>query len=153
MSDDFAFRSDLKGEVKDAFDVSNPPTHYGPDNRELAFRVFKVQSKAAELQETARSHFSKHRDTWIEKEFAKLKRENPLQPGLSLSRGPKAPGSISNTRQAHRDSLLKLAAAKVDLRQEVRLHTIKAIEDFQVRKLEQVHRRENSHNQTRKLKQ
>lgn len=154
MSSDFRFRPEIKGTIKDAFDVSTPIPHRAfPNSPELAFKIYDVERRAASVREKSDEHFGKHRERWIELELSKLAKERPYQPGISQANGPRPPGGVSNRRLAHRDALLKLATANVELRHERRLHTINAIERLQKSKLTQEHRLEQRQHQKRRLSQ
>ncbi len=134
MSKSGEFRPDLKGVAHRAFRRASQQT-VRPDGRYHgnAFQIYEVERKAAALREKCRAHFAKHKDRWVEKEFGKLLRQNPLKPAQSLEAGPKAPGGISNHQASHRSALMTLATANVELRQQRRLHNIQKLEHHQIK--------------------
>ena len=148
MTADNPFRPDLAGTARKHFVGVQGMSL--PANETLEFRIFKLENRAEKLRDAQTRHHQKHRGQFIDAEYKKLQRLNPLNPGWSRSAGPRPPGGHQSQRTSHQHAWRQLAEANVDCRHERRLYTISAIERLQKRKLQQGQGQAQTHQRKRR---
>ncbi len=151
MSGEDGFRPDLRGLPREAFRTSVDAERFAdPSRHEQALRAREVELKAAQLREQVRTHQGRMEERFIEREYARLKRTEPLSPQHSLARGPRPPFRTSNQSISHEQALRMKAEANVKLNFQKRLHRIDVIERRQVRDIMRGQSRDQVRSRTRR---
>lgn len=146
MTRDFNFHPELKGVAQRAHTQTVHRDRYGDPNRALqAMAEAAIHERCDAVRQKAKEHLARNGASFIEREYQKLRRENPLQPMASLARGPKPPPGAPTIKDARDAALRQRAESNVNARHYRRLATIQIIERRMVRAMD----RERSRTLTR----
>jgi hypothetical protein len=144
MTDDYAYRPELREKARSAFEIVRGRVLDGDAAGDAATRwhaVHYAELRSAELRAKMRDHFAEHAPRWIRREIEKLRRENPRMAQHSLAHGPRSPFFAASIEASRELALAARARANVKARCEERLQNVEAIERRLVRGLTHERRR------------
>lgn len=101
--------------------------HYAGLNGHSAERMRSLDTRAAEVMDHAAQHYQSMRNTFIDKEVAKINADRTTPSGMRD--GPTSP--IGMGRSNTQDTIRKQAITRVDLRYTQRIQRIESIQERQ----------------------
>lgn len=144
MTDDYAYRPELREKAKAAFAIVKGRVLDGDATSDAATRwhaAHYAKLRAAEVRAKMRDHFATHEAAWTRREMEKLRRQYPMTAQHALARGPRAPLFAASVQANRELALAARARANVKARCEERLQNVDAIERRMVRGLARERRR------------